>query len=225
MRTLELTNLNQEYHEELIKSNEIQMELEKTKSTLAGILNVAQDGIISINHEQKIIMFNQGASQIFGYTLEEVLGKPLDILLPDRFVASHRHHVENFDGARQVNSCCRMSGDNDDKDFVMGKRKGGEEFPLEASISRLVTQEDTISTVILRDVTQKRALEAERRKLAHYLEVSLNEIYVFRADTFLFEYVNQGALNNIGYSLDELQGMTPIDVKPEYTKDSFFGSC
>ncbi|AUC61585.1 Circadian input kinase A [Cyanobacterium sp. HL-69] len=221
MRTLELTNLNQEYHEELIKSNEIQMELEKTKSTLAGILNVAQDGIISINHEQKIIMFNQGASQIFGYTLEEVLGKPLDILLPDRFVASHRHHVENFDGARQVNSCCRMSGDNDDKDFVMGKRKGGEEFPLEASISRLVTQEDTISTVILRDVTQKRALEAERRKLAHYLEVSLNEIYVFRADTFLFEYVNQGALNNIGYSLDELQGMTPIDVKPEYTKDSF----
>jgi len=49
----------------------------------------------------------------------------------------------------------------------------------------------------------------------------LNEIYVFRADTFLFEYVNQGALNNIGYSLDELQGMTPIDVKPEYTKDSF----
>ncbi|MBE9222903.1 CBS domain-containing protein [Cyanobacterium stanieri LEGE 03274] len=219
-RTLELTNLNGQYQEELVKSNEIQRELEKTKSTLAGILDVAQDGIISINDEQKIIMFNQGASQIFGYTPEEVLGKPLDILLPDRFVVGYRRHGKNLETRGEINSC---GGMGDDKRFVLARRKGGEEFPIEASISRLVTDEDVISTVILRDVTEKTVLEAERRRLAHYLEVSLNEIYVFSADTLLFEYVNQGALNNIGYGLEELQKMTPIDIKPEYDRDSFQG--
>ncbi|MGY6528332.1 MAG: CBS domain-containing protein [Cyanobacterium sp.] len=220
-RTLELTNLNQQYQDELIKSNDIQRELEKTKSTLAGILNVAQDGIISINNEQRIIMFNQGASKIFGYTPEEVLGKPLDILLPDRFIVSHRHHVEDFKKRGNKNSRCDMGNQSSERRFVAAKRKGGEEFPIEASISRLVTDEDSILTVILRDVTEKQALEAERRRLAHYLEVSLNEIYVFSADTLLFEYVNQEALNNIGYSWQELQKMTPLNIKPEYNLDSF----
>lgn len=221
-RTLELTNLNQQYQKELVKSHQMQMELEKTQSTLAGILNVAQDGIISINHEQKIIIFNQGASRIFHYSAEEVLGKSLDMLLPARFINSHRKYVQDFE-QREDDKSCRLMGDDsvNGKRLVFGKRKGGQEFPIEASISRLVTEEDTILTVILRDISEKIALETERKKLAHYLEVSLNEIYVFSEETLLFEYVNQGALQNIGYSWKELQQMTLLDINCEYNHDGF----
>ena len=63
--------------------------------------------------------------------------------------------------------------------------------------------------------------EAERSRLGHVIEASLNEIYLFDADTQRFEYVNAGAQSNIGYSLEELRGRTPLDLKPEFTEASF----
>jgi PAS domain-containing protein len=61
-----------------------------------GILDIAKDAIISVNAEQRIILFNQGAEKTFGYTAAEILGHPLDILLPQRFAQAHRGHIEAF---------------------------------------------------------------------------------------------------------------------------------
>ncbi len=65
------------------------------------------------------------------------------------------------------------------------------------------------------------AAEAERAWLATAIDRSLNEAYVFDADTLRFEYVNEGALRNTGYSMDELETMTPLDLKTEFTAASF----
>ncbi|BAQ65750.1 PAS domain S-box protein [Geminocystis sp. NIES-3709] len=218
-RTIELQAINYKYEQELIKSKQIASELTRTQKTLSGILDVANDAIISINQQQNIILFNQGANKIFGYTPEDVIGKPLDILLPQRFINIHHHHVEDFESSSQINAYRQMT---DDKErLVFGCRKDGSEFPAEASISKLKTENEVIFTVILRDVTDKVALEAERRQLAYFLEVSLNEIYVFSADTLKFIYANRGALQNIGYDLKTLQKMTPLDIKPEYSEETF----
>lgn len=63
--------------------------------------------------------------------------------------------------------------------------------------------------------------EAERSWLSGAIDDSLNEVYAFDADTLHFTYVNRGALRNTGYTMDELTGMTPVDIKPEYTNESF----
>jgi PAS domain S-box-containing protein len=71
------------------------------------------------------------------------------------------------------------------------------------------------------DITERKRAEAERERLLDTLEASLNEIYMFAVDTMKFEFVNSGALRNLGYSLEQMKEMTPLDLKPEFTEESF----
>ncbi len=71
------------------------------------------------------------------------------------------------------------------------------------------------------DITARRHEEAERARLWDILEASLNEIYMFDIDTLRFSFVNGGAQRNLGYEMAALQAMTPLDIKPEYTEQSF----
>jgi PAS domain S-box-containing protein len=71
------------------------------------------------------------------------------------------------------------------------------------------------------DITSQKLAEAERTRLSMILESSLNEIYVFDAGTLRFLHVNSGALQNLGYTLDAIRTMTPLDLKPEFSETSF----
>jgi PAS domain S-box-containing protein len=74
---------------------------------------------------------------------------------------------------------------------------------------------------VIQDITERKVAEEERARLLHILESSLNEIYVFDIETLRFEYVNRSALRNLGYTLDAMRTMTPLDFKPEFTEESF----
>jgi PAS domain S-box-containing protein len=73
----------------------------------------------------------------------------------------------------------------------------------------------------INDLTQKKKLEAERFRLLDIIDSSLNEIYIFNSENLKFEYANKGALRNIGYSSEEMLSLTPVDIKPGYTEESF----
>src|SRR5918996_2516589 len=66
------------------------------KARFEGILEIAQDAIIAVDSHQDIILFNQGAERVFGYTPAEVIGRSLDLLLPQRFEDVHRKHIADF---------------------------------------------------------------------------------------------------------------------------------
>ena len=70
--------------------------LRESEHRLANILDISSDAIISTDEGQRIFVFNRGAEEIFGYSASEVLGKPLDMLLPRRFTTAHRRHVQSF---------------------------------------------------------------------------------------------------------------------------------
>ncbi|WP_425639425.1 PAS domain S-box protein [Algoriphagus yeomjeoni] len=76
-------------------------------------------------------------------------------------------------------------------------------------------------SLYFQDITERKEAERERNSLQLTLENSLNEIYVFDSETKKFIYVNKGALDNLGYTEDEIKELTPIDLKPEYTKVTF----
>ena len=122
---------------------------ESAADRLAGLLDSAMDGIVSVDDSQRVVMYNRAAERMFGWTLQEVRGKPLDLLLPERYRGIHGQQVRRF-GATGTTS--RRMGDNT---VLHALRKDGTEFPIEASISQLQTPEGKLYTVILRDVTER----------------------------------------------------------------------
>jgi PAS domain S-box-containing protein len=116
---------------------------------LAGLLDSAMDGIVSVDDAQRIVLYNRAAEKMFGWTAEEVRGQSLDTLIPDRFRGGHGQQVRRF-GATGTTS--RRMGDNT---VLYARHKSGSEFPIDASISQLNTPEGKLYTVILRDVTER----------------------------------------------------------------------
>lgn len=132
-----------------------------SEAMFAGILAIAADAIITVDQDQRIMHFNQGAEQIFGYAADEVIGRPLEILLPERFRADHPALVRGFGAGQEV---ARRMGHRRE---IYGLRKNGREFPAEASISKLVLPDGRpVYSAVLRDVTDRKRAEQEQRFLA-----------------------------------------------------------
>lgn len=90
-----------------------------------------------------------------------------------------------------------------------------------AEIERKVKQEVRANQQLAREIAERKRAEEKATRFGHILERTLNEIYVFHADTLKFIQVNKGARKNLGYALEELQNLTPLDLKPEFTLDSY----
>jgi PAS domain S-box-containing protein len=126
-----------------------------SEARFSRILAIAPDAIAAIDQSQRIRIFNQGAEKVFGYSNEEVIGQPLGILLPERFRERHAGHIENFMSST-VDS--RLMSERAE---IYGLRKDGSEFPAEASISKLQMGDETILTVMLHDISDRKKVEAE----------------------------------------------------------------
>jgi PAS domain S-box-containing protein len=120
-----------------------------TEFLLADIVAISADAIICIDAEQNITLFNEGAEQTFGWTRDEVMGKPLEMLLPERVRDVHRTHVERF---RASEAHARRMGERQE---ISGLRKNGQEFPAEAAIAKVHMGETVVFSVALRDITEQ----------------------------------------------------------------------
>jgi PAS domain S-box-containing protein len=114
-----------------------------------GILDVAEDGIVTVDERRRIILFNHGAEKVFNYGRAEVLGQELEILLPKRFAAAHVGQVESFARGPVAS---RLMGERSE---VYGRRKDGSEFPADVSISRHSAGGRMFLTAIVRDATER----------------------------------------------------------------------
>lgn len=132
--------------------------LSRLETRLSGIIESAMDAIITVDDREHIVIFNAAAEAVFGCPRAEALGAPLAWFIPERFRAAHSGHIKRFEGADVASR--RMSAQR----IVTGLRRNGEEFPIEASISKTADHGGRFFTVILRDVTERvRAEEALRR--------------------------------------------------------------
>lgn len=214
----ELTLLRQEVAElraEQTMHFDTEEGLHALQRRLAGIIQSAMDGIITIDDDHNIVLFNTAAEEIFQCSASAVLGKPLDQFIPESMRQAHREHLQYF--AKSGETYRRMGMYRE----VSGIRYTGELFPLEASISKIERSGKRWMTVIIRDISQRKQAEERAEYLGQLLDESANELYVFDAKTLMFLQVNKEALNNLGYTMPEMALMTPLQLKPEFTQEYF----
>lgn len=136
---------------------------------LKDILTIADEAVIVVDPDHIIAFFNRGAEKIFGFNSKEIVGQPLDRLMPTRFVADHRRYMHSFEKAPEPSRAMGQRG------RIWGRRKDGSEFPAEASITKWRTGGKTIFSAFLRDVTVPLKMEREVERTKSILETQ-NEV-------------------------------------------------
>ncbi|MBC8768656.1 PAS domain-containing sensor histidine kinase [Arenibacter sp. BSSL-BM3] len=172
------------------------------------------EGIIVVNTEQLIVATNSSAGRMFGYKKGELLGKPLETLIPRRYHHNHGQNVEHFIEKSER----RQMGQGRD---LHGVRKNGDEFPVEAGLNPFKLYDETYVMALVIDITERKIKEKELSHWARIFDESLNEIYVFHAISLHFLNVNKEAQRNMGYDLEEFKALTPLDIKPNMDPPQF----
>jgi PAS domain S-box-containing protein len=185
---------------------------------LADIMATAMDAIISIDEDQRIVLFNAAAEQMFNCAAAEALGQPLDRFIPLRFRRAHRRHIQQFG---QTGLTGRQMGD---LGTLWGLRSE-EEFPIEASISQIEAAGRKFHTVILRDATAKLAAEvALRESEARYraiVEDQTELICRYKPDGTL-TFVNEPYCRFFEKLPEELIGTNLLSLIPEAERQAVY---
>ncbi|MDP3628604.1 MAG: PAS domain S-box protein [Hydrogenophaga sp.] len=148
---------------DLTAEREARQRLTEQSETLTAIIQASSDAVISTDASGRIELFNPAAERIFQVAAADLMGQPLDRLLPPRFRPGHHQHLRGF--ADSSTSRRRMGAGR-----VVGLRADGAELELEASISQVTVRGRKVLTAILRDVTER--VLAERRQAQYQLELS-----------------------------------------------------
>ncbi len=162
------------------------------------ILQVAEDGIISADAAQTITFFNLKAEHMFGYRAEEVLGRPLSLLMPERYRFRHREDVTGFGAGKQA------SRQMNERGHIVGLRKDGEEFPVEVAITKVTVGGALTFTAHVRDVTlrkrQEQKLKESERRFRAIFEHAFEAIGLIAPDGTVLEINRAGRLMTEGHS-------------------------
>jgi PAS domain S-box-containing protein len=185
---------------------------EEEKRKLNQAIEQSPAVVVITDVEGSIEYVNPKFTETTGYTLEEVKGENPRILN-----SGHTSKEEYRELWETIKSGKEWNGE------FLNKKKNGDLFCESATISPVMDKDGKITNFIAvkEDVTEKKRAELMITRIGRILEDSLNEIYIFDAESLNYLEANHGAQKNLGYSMDELSALTPVDLKPDMTRDEF----
>lgn len=134
------------------------------------LIDAAPDGFVVVDHESNILLVNVQAEKMFGYPRAEMIGQPVELLIPGRFRGKHPRHVEGY--AKEPRTRPMGSGLE-----LFGRRRDGSEFPVEISLSPIRTAGGMLVAAAIRDVTDRKRIEAEARRANAFLLSAVDSIH------------------------------------------------
>ncbi len=189
---------------DLTERRKVEEALRDSEGRFRSLVETAQDAIVSADTQGTIVSFNPAAERIFGYSKEETLGRPLTVLMPQRFHQPHWQGLRRFLVASQA----RVVGTTVE---MIGRRKDGVEFPLELSLASWKSKDSTFFTGILTDITERKKAEDEIRERSAQLQAANDELEAFsysvshdlRAPLRAIDGFSQAFLEDYGDRFDE----------------------
>jgi len=154
---------------EIAERKQVEASLRASQVRFAGILEISAEAVISADADLRITLFNRSAEKIFGYTAQEAMGQSMNVLIPERLRAVHAQHVTGFAGSAKQSLLMST------RRRVLGLRKDGAEFAMNASVSRLDLGDEKIFTIICSDITEEVRIAEELQKAYGELEHRVRE--------------------------------------------------
>ena len=187
------------------------------KNRLDSILESVDAAIITIDTKGRVMDVNAVTLKLFGYEQGELLGQNVKILMPQPYREEHDGYVQNYQdtGHKKIIGIGRR---------VTGQHKNNNCFPIHLSVAEFEELGEVYYTGIIHDVTELEEANAASVQLGQIIDESVNEVYTFSIDTLLFKMVNKVALNNLGYSMDEISHLTPMDIVKSLTREQLLNT-
>lgn len=170
----------------------------KSDERFRALLESAPDAVIITDSDGRIVLVNDQTESLFGYSKNELLGEPVETLLPERFRAKHVGHRAGYLGGPKP----RPMGVGLD---LAGRRKDGNEFPVDVSLSAIDTEEGRLLTAFVRDITERHGAEEAIKQLASIVESSDDAIIGKTLDGTIVSW-NRGAERMYGYPSTDMVG-------------------
>ena len=146
-----------------------------------GLLDAAPDAMVIVDREARIVLLNRQAQAVFGYGGKELVGEPIEALIPERFRVGHVQQRDHYIASPRT----RPMGLGLD---LFARRKDGTEFPVEISLSPMETPEGLLITAAVRDVTERRQIEAQVHALNESLQRRVTELAAVNRELEAFSY-------------------------------------
>ncbi|MBI3563485.1 MAG: PAS domain S-box protein [Gammaproteobacteria bacterium] len=202
--------------------------LQDTMALTQGILDSAKLSIISTDARGYIQSFNAAAQEMLGYSEREILGRATPILFHDKDEITQRAIKLSDELGQPIKPDFEVFiakarvGIADEQQWTY-IRKDGSRFPVLLTMTALHDKNDeTIGFVAMaRDISRQQQAEEEISRFKTTLDMTLDCVFMFSPETLRFFYINQGAMEQVGYTYNELLRLTPIDLMPEFDQTSF----
>jgi PAS domain S-box-containing protein len=185
--------------------------LKRNEAQLAGIIGSAMDAIITVDEDQRIVLFNAAAEEVFGCSQAEAMGQPLRRFIPEQSGESHREFLRRFEENHVTPRQIGVLGN------LYALRTSGEEFPIEASISQVELPGQQFYTVILRDVTTRKLaideLRESEERFSKAFRANPQPMSLTAMADGRYIDANPSFLAMSGYTRDELIGKTSLSLR------------